>query len=279
MRGRVKFAGSSKAKPGTLMTLNGVGTRFSGDAFIGAVHHEIAGGHWVTEAELGLDPEWLAERRDLAAPAAAGLLPPVDGLHVGVVAKLDADPEGQHGVQVSLPHGSGDVDRVARLLQFHASNEFGAFFLPEVGDEVVLGYFNRDPNHPVILGSLYSRNRKPAHTPTAQNNTKAIVTRTKMKVEFDEEKKVVTITTPANNKVVLNDADKSILLGREQQHRQAEPFRHPDGQPKDITIAAAGTITIDAVQKITVNSSGAEVAVSALNITNEAKVDSPGRAP
>jgi len=164
VRGRVKFAGSSKAKPGTLIRLAGVGTRFSGDAFIGAVRHEISSGQWVTEAELGLDPEWLAERR--AAPA----LPPVPGLHVGVVSKLD-DPEGQFRVQVSLPLMETTPSTVwATLMQFHASNGFGAFFLPEIGDEVVLGYLNGDPNHPVILGSLYSNNQACPHSGSAEQH-------------------------------------------------------------------------------------------------------------
>jgi Rhs element Vgr protein len=275
IQGSVKFQGSAKAKPGDLLTLAGLGPRINGDAYVSSVHHEIADGGWVTEAQFGLSQDWFVERRDLAAPPAAGLLPPVEGLQVGIVTKLDSDPENQNRIQVRVPvmESSGQMMVWARLLQFYASNTFGAFFVPEIGDEVVLGYFNHDPSHPVILGSLYSKNRKPPYTPEAENNTKAIVTRTKLKVEFEEKDKVITIITPGNNKIVLSDKDKSILL---QDQNNNIVKLNPDGilmdSPKDIKINAKGVITIDAVGKISVTSSTADVAVSALNITNTANV-------
>ena len=272
IQGSVKFIGSSKAKPGEVLTLAGLGARFNGDAFVSSVQHEIAEGHWFTEAQFGLPENWFVERRDLAGPPAAGLLPPVEGLQVGVVTKLDADPENQNRIQVSVPV-MDDLKVWARLLQFYASNTFGAFFVPEIGDEVVLGYFNHDPSHPVILGSLYSKNQKPPYTPEAENNTKAIVTRTKMKVEFDEKDKVITIVTPGNNTIIISDKDKSIVL---QDQNSNLVKLNPDGilmdSPKDIKINAKGVITIDAVGKISVTSSTADVAVSALNITNTANV-------
>jgi uncharacterized protein involved in type VI secretion and phage assembly len=142
---------------------------------------------------------------------------------------------------------------------------------------VVIGYVNGDANDPVILGSLYSSNRTPAYAPEAQNNTKAIVTRTKMKVEFDEAKRIVTIATPAHSKVVLDDDSKSILLSDQNGNSvQLSPSGIRMDSPRDIRLTAAGTITIDAVQQIAVNSSGADVAVSAMNITNEAKLKFTG---
>jgi hypothetical protein len=52
---------------------------------------------------FGLAPEWLAERTDVVAPPASGFSPGVEGLQVGVVKKLDQDPEGEHKIQVALP--------------------------------------------------------------------------------------------------------------------------------------------------------------------------------
>ena len=45
-----------------------------------------------------------------------------------------------------------------------------------------------------------------------KNNTKAIVTREKMRIEFNEEKKVITISTPGKNTVEISDDDKHIKL-------------------------------------------------------------------
>ena len=70
---------------------------------------------------------------------------------------------------------------------------------------MILGYFNNDPSHPVILGSLYSSNKKPPYELTADNYKKAIITKGQLKIEFDDEKKILTIVTPANNQIVIDD--------------------------------------------------------------------------
>jgi len=278
IRGKMRFQGSAKAKVGALIKLVGVGTRFSGDVFIGAVTHELEAGHWITTAEFGVSPAWLTEQHDVMAPAAAGLLPGIGGLHVGKVTKLDGDPDGQQRVQVSIPVLGSTAQPVwARLLQFYASNAIGAFFVPELSDEVVLGFFDNDPTHPVILGSLYSSNRAPPYTLTAENNTKALVTRCKSKIEFDEENKVITVITPGKNKIVLSDQDQSILL-LDQNNNRAE--LNPGGitldSPKDIKVKANGTITLDAIGAINI-SSQADVKSTGLNVLCEGQVGFTGK--
>lgn len=273
IRGRMKFQGSAKAKAGSLIELAGVGNRFNGTVFVTAVNHEIANGNWLTEVEFGLSPDWFAEQRDIVAPPAAGLLPGVEGLLVGVVTKLDGDPEGEQKIQVKVPVLQAETEGVwTRLAQFYASDGIGAFFVPEIGDEVVLGYFNNDPSHPVILGSLYSSKRKPPYALAAENNTKAIVTRSKMKLEFEEKDKVITISTPGNNKIVISDKDKSILI-QDQNNNKVE--LKPDGivldSPKDISITAKGKITLDAMQTIGITAKQ-DVKTAGLNISNEAQV-------
>ena len=93
MRGSMRFQGSADAKVGELMELAGVGSRFAGNVFVSAVRHSIADGNWTTEVEFGMPQDWFSEKRDLVAPPASGLLPGIEGLHVGVVKKLDADPQ------------------------------------------------------------------------------------------------------------------------------------------------------------------------------------------
>ncbi len=273
VQGRMKFQGSALAGVGTLIELAGVGTRFSGNVFVGAVRHEITAGEWITEVSFGLPARWLTERTDVVAPPASGWLPGVGGLQVGVVMKLDADPEGEQRVQVSVPVMKAATDGVwARLASFYGSSGFGAFFLPEIGDEVVLGYFNDDPSHPVILGSLYSSKHAPPYSLTAANNTKAIVTRSKTKIEFDDDKKVITITTPGNNKIVLSDDAKSILV-QDQNNNKIELGTGGItlDSPKDIKITAKGGITLDAVNAISITSK-ADVKTAGLNVNNEAQV-------
>lgn len=272
IQGRMRFQGSAKAKAGEMIELGGVGNRFNGNVFVSSVHHAVADGNWTTEVEFGMPQEWFAENRDLVAPPASGLLPGIEGLHVGVVKKLDADPEGQYKVQVSIPVLQAETDGVwARLTKFYASEGFGAFFVPEIGDEVVLGYFNNDPSNPVILGSLYSSKRKPAYEMTADNFKKAIVTKSKLTLEFDDDKKVVTVVTPAKNKIVISDDDKSILL---QDQTGNKVKLSQDGilldSPKDISIKAQGKISLSAVGNVEIDSK-ADMTAGATNITHSAK--------
>ncbi len=273
IRGRMKFQGSAKAKIGGLIELEGVGNRFNGNVFVSSVSHEIANGNWVTDVELGMSPNWFAEQRDLVAPPAAGLLPGVEGLQIGVVKKLDQDPDGQHKVQVSVPILQAETEGVwARLASFYASNKFGAFFIPEIGDEVVLGYLNNDPSNPVILGSLYSSKLAPPYELSADNFTKAIVTKSELKLEFDDEKKIITIITPGGNKIVISDEDKSILLQDQNDNKvELSDSGIVLDSPKDISITAKGKITIDATGEIGV-SSKADVSVDGLNINQTANV-------
>ena len=278
IRGRMKFQGSALAKVGGLITLKGVGARYNGDVFVSAIHHELIDGNWVTEAEFGVSPAWFVERTDVVAPPAAGFLPGVEGLQIGVVMKLDGDPEGEQRIQVSTPVMRPTTDGVwARLTKFYASDSFGAFFIPEIGDEVVLGYLNNDPSHPIILGSLYSSKRKPPYELTAQNNLKAIVTRCKSKIEFNEEDKVITITTPGNNKLIFSDKDKSILM-QDQNNNKLE--LNPSGitmdSPKNISITAKGTITLDAIGTVSITSK-ADVKSAGLNVNCEGQVGFVGK--
>lgn len=273
IRGRMKFQGNAKARVGELIELARVGNRFNGKVLVTAVLHDISDGNWITEVEFGRAPDWFVERPDVGAPAASNWLPAVSGLQIGIVKKLDADPEGESRVQVSVPVMQADHDTVwARLTNFYGSNGFGAFFVPEIGDEVVLAYLNGDPSHPVILGSLYSSKRKPPYELSAENNTKAIVTHCKSKIEFDDAKKIITVTTPGNNKVVLSDEGKSILL-QDQNSNKVE--LGPDGitldSPKDIKISAKGSIAIDAIGAISI-SSEADVKSRGLNVSCDAQV-------
>lgn len=273
IRGHLSFQGSALAKPNAILEVVGVGTRFAGNVFISKVQHSVSDGNWTTRVEFGLPPSWFTETADIVAPQASGLTAGIGGLHVGVVTKLDADPQSQLRIQVNIPVLGSDATPVwARLAQFYASNAFGAFFIPEIGDEVILGFFNNDPSHPVILGSLYSSKHNAAYSLTAENNTKAIVTRSKLKMEFDDDKKIITLITPANNKIVISDDGKSILL-QDQTSNKVE--LNTSGitldSPKDISITAKGKITLTATGNIEATSQ-ADVKGSGLNVSLEAKV-------
>jgi Rhs element Vgr protein len=272
-RGKFSFYGAAEAIPGCIIDLKGLGRRFNGKAFIGSVTHFIKDNEWITEAGIGIDSGCITDEPDVVSPPAAGLLPGMEGLHTAVVKKLDGDPAREYRIQVELPWMEGkDKLLWARLATIYASNGCGSFWLPEPNDEVLIGFVNNDPTHPVILGELYGSKHKPPYEYEEKNNTKAFVTREKMQIEFDEEKKTITVSTPEKNKVEISDDGKYIKLS--DQHKNE--IKMDSGgitlsSSKDIKLTAKGGITIDATTKFS-GTAKQDVSLDGLNVKIQAKV-------
>ena len=272
-RGKVSFYGAVEVVPGCVIELKGLGKRFNGNAFIGSVTHIIEKNEWITEAGIGVDPACITDEPDVVGPAAAGLLPGMEGLHTAVVKKLDGDPTGEYRIQVELPWLEGENKLLwARLSSLYGTNGSGTFWLPEPDDEVLVGFVNNDPVHPVILGSVYGAKHKPPYEYTAENNMKALVTREKLKIEFDEEKKIITISTPGNNKVELNDDGKSITLTDANGNEvKMDKNGISLSSAKDIKLSAKGNIMMDATMKLS-GSAKQDASLEGLNVTVQGKM-------
>ena len=93
--GDARFQGTAVVAPGKYVTLAGLGARFDGDHFVSSVRHDISGGNWVTEVNIGLSPEWYLQSQPVEAHSAAGLLPGMAGLFNATVKQIDADPDSE----------------------------------------------------------------------------------------------------------------------------------------------------------------------------------------
>jgi Rhs element Vgr protein len=273
VRGSVTFQGNAKAQINSLIELAGVGDRFNGSHYIGAVHHSVEQGQWLTTVDLGLAPAWSAEHRDIGAPPAAGWLPPVDGLQIGIVSQLNDDPQSQYRIKVKVPAlGENNNELWARLSSYYATSESGNFFIPEIGDEVLLGYINQDPGQPIVLGSLYSSEKAMPYELTAENDTKAIVTKNKLKIEFNDDKKIITITTPGANTITISDDEKLIKLADQNSNTiTMDESGITLNSPKDITISAAGNISLKSSGDTSIDATG-DASIKGMNVSAEANV-------
>lgn len=217
IRGRAKFQGVASLAPGQIVELQGVGDRFNGKVFLSAVRHEISDGNWITDVEFGLDDSWFVERFQVTQPRAAGLIPPISGLQIGIVTQIADDPLGENRIMVRLPLiDDQDEGSWARIATLDAGNDRGSFFLPEIDDEVVVGFLHDDPRHPVVLGMLHSSSRAAPLTATEDNHEKGIRTRSGMNLLFNDDQKNILLDTPDGNKVEISGEDQSITL--EDQH-------------------------------------------------------------
>ncbi len=272
IQGELKYQGTTDAVTGKYITLAGLGDRFNGDHFVSGVFHDISHGNWVTEASIGLSPIWFSEEPDIVAPPASGLLPGVRGLFTGTVKKMYEDPDSQYRILVDLPLFDSNGEGLwARLANFYATSGAGAFFLPEVGDEVVVGFLNEDPRYPIILGSLYSATKnKPFNglDPNEKNTTKAIVSKSGIVVKFDDENKIFTIDTPNKNTAVFSDKDKQVSIKDQNGNSivmSESGIEIKSG--KDITIEASQNLNLKGNQGVTIASSGGDVTVKGMNVS------------
>ena len=254
IRGRCKFIGSALVHPGDCVTLEGMGARFNGKAYVTAVRHEVGAGAWYTHVQVGLSPEFFYQKQMVAEVASAGLNPSVSGLQIGIVVQLEQDPDGEDRIQVKLPILDKEAKGTwARVSTLDAGNKRGSYFRPEIGDEVIVAFVNDDPRDAVVLGMLNSK-KNPAPLPTKDtNHIKGFVTRSEIKVLFDDEKKIITISTPAGNKLIISDDEKSITTT----DQSGNEWKMSDAgiamkSPKDIKIEATGNLSLKATGDLTI---------------------------
>jgi len=183
----------------------------------------------------------------VAPHPAGGLLPPVDGLQLGLVTALEGDPDGEYRVQVRIPMIDASEEGVwARIALLDAGEERGTYFRPEVGDEVVLGFLGGDPRNPIILGGVHSSAFPPPIDPADDNHKKGTVTRSGIRFVFDDETTDATLETPNGNTVVLSDDEGSITMADENGN---SVLLDSDGvtidSAADVTVTASGDVTIE----------------------------------
>ena len=268
IRGRVKLSGNADFKPGAMIKMDGVGNRFNGNVYVTAVKHEIGNGKWDTHLQFGLDPQQYAvqHQEDINDMSSAGLVSAIRGLQIGKVVQLQNDPDGEDRILVRTP----TIDNAARgiwtrVASLDAGKERGAFFRPEIDDEVIVGFINDDPRHAVMLGMLHS-SAKPAPIKAQDvNNEKGFTTRSKMHVSFNDDTKTIRIDTPAGNSITLDEAGTKIEIVDQNSNKMTmDTSGIKLESPMNIDIKAGANLTIAA---------GASLSISAASLSAKADAD------
>ncbi len=131
------------------------------------------------------------------------------GVVIGLVTN-NQDPEGMGRVRVTFPwRGEGDESYWARIASLMAGNDRGTFFLPEVGDEVLVAFDHGDISHPYVLGALWNGQDVPPETNSdGQNNIRMIKSRSGHVIRLDDTQaqEKVEIQTKAGHRILLDDS-------------------------------------------------------------------------
>lgn len=264
IRGRARFTGFAAIKPGDLVKLNGVGDRFNGKAYVTAVKQDIGDGTWDTHIQFGLDPDrYSCIHADIPDTLAAGLAGGVHGLQIGVVVQLENDPDGEDRIRVKIPViDNNDQGIWTRVASLDAGNDRGAFFRPEIGDEVIVGFINDDPRHAVVLGMLNSSAKPAPITARDVNHEKGFTTRSKMHLSFNDDTKTITIDTPAGNSIKIDEQGMKIEIKDQSSNKiTMESSGIKIESPMNIEIKAGVNLTLSAAASLSIG--GASLGVKA----------------
>jgi len=255
--GRARVQGFSKAVPGITIAIEGMGDRINGMAWVSGVRHEISQGNWVTDLQLGLSQELHLEKFPEQSPAAASLLPRINGLHTAIVSALEGDPDSEGRIRIKIPSVSLDGEGIwARVSALDAGKDRGSVFLPEIDDEVVVGFLDDDPTQPVVLGGLFSSAKASPLTASDDNHQKGFTTRSGMHVMFNDDKKTITIDTPKGNKLTLDEDKKQISIKDQNGNKillSSSGITLDSG--KDVTIKAKGDIKLEGMKGLELKAS------------------------
>lgn len=137
----------------------------------------------------------------------------VAGLQMGQVTN-NQDPDQMGRVQVSLPDSGGVTSSSwASVVQPMAGGSYGVYMVPEVGDQVLVGFIGNDHDHPIVLGGLYNQGQSKSYD--SDNYKKNIATKGANTVALYDKpgEESITITNTDNgNAITLNMKDKSITI-------------------------------------------------------------------
>ncbi len=133
------------------------------------------------------------------------------GVQVGRVVS-NVDP-GQRGRLVVSLFWQNSTLLLAPMASLHCGAGFGWTVMPEVGDEVLVGFQDADPERPVILGSLWNG----VHTPPREefatgdesenNYVKRLITKSGIRIHITDTpgKESISLATPRSNHLLLSE--------------------------------------------------------------------------
>jgi uncharacterized protein involved in type VI secretion and phage assembly len=173
------------------------------------------------------------------------------------VVSLD-DPEGLSRVQVRLLAFDGttqqDAPMWARVVAPFAGADRGAFWLPDVDDEVFVVLVQGDPRQPVILGGLWNgASTPPAQIESGANKHKVLKSKNGITFTMEDEsgQETLKLETPGGQKVTLKDGPGSITI--------------EDSNGNSIKLETSG-ITITAAAKVSVQAASVDVSAGMVKV-------------
>ena len=179
----------------------------------------------------------------------------VSHLVIGVVSELHPSTLGR--VRVKFPHLEDIASDWCSVVSPMGGPERGFVMLPEVGDNVLVGFEHGDPLRGFILGSIWNQQQKipPGDGKSRENNLRFIRSRSGHIVRLDDTKgreKIEIIDKSAKQSIVIDSAANTITVMTEKGDVSVSAKSGKvNVQASDITIKSTGSVTIEASGTLT----------------------------
>ncbi|MFB6887707.1 VgrG-related protein [Kitasatospora sp. NPDC056327] len=233
--------GTPRLRVGSVVELAGVGPPFAGTYTVTACDHVIDGVNgYRTRVRTGPPPPPIVPAPDSMIGR---------GLAVGVVTDNRApDPGRQGAVRVQLPWLSGEyVTDWARTVQWGGKGG-GGMVVPDVGDEVLVGFEQGCLDRPFVIGGLYNGQDRPTdHSiplvgPEGRANRRSLCSREGDRVEL------LNVPDGARGVRLVSGDDKLTAY----LDRGTTTIKLSAGEGSDavtLTLDGSGSLTIDAGER------------------------------
>ncbi|AFZ01408.1 VgrG-related protein [Calothrix sp. PCC 6303] len=289
-----KAEGNPEIRPGKVVKLQDMG-KYSGKYYVTETRHLFEARVYTTEFNVrGLREDSLA---NFISPQAR--LQPGQTLMIGIVSN-NKDPKKWGRVKVKFPTLTDKHESDwARVVSVGAGKNRGFDCLPEVNDEVLVGFEHGDIHRPFVIGGVWNgKDAPPANVDDSvvegKVRLRTLKTRTGHTLQFVEEdkgdsKKGVYLNTVYGHKLHLNDSDKLIDIKTKDNYQVTLDDQNKKiliktnkgyicelndqsqkitlkASSQEIVLKASGQIEINAQQNITLKVGGNKIEISTTNI-------------
>lgn len=240
-------SGNPALVAGTSVQIKAVGDRFSGTYFVTNTLHVYNARHGYN-TQFGITGYHPATLFSLLTRVEEEKLFVPTGLVIGIVTD-NQDPEGYGRVKVKYPWLSGDhASDWARVVVPGGGDQRGLEFLPEINDEVLVGFEMGDIRYPYVLGGLWNGKDAPpdAHVTGGGKVQKRIIrSRTGHMITLDDSDGGggITIVDSKGNKLVLDSGSNALQITVQ----------------GDTSLKAQGNLTLEAQGKVQIKGMGISV--------------------
>ena len=261
--------GNPNVRAGTAVNIKSVGARFGGKYLVTRAFHRyrqkeystqfwISGGEDTITGILGKNGQDAAHDGNNSSSKATA-----NGLMVGLVTD-NKDPENRGRVKVKFPQMGDAIESFwIPLTTPNAGNKRGFAFLPELNDEVIVGFLNGDPNFGYVLGAVWNGSDKlpePAGLPSGPLLQGSQVVRRVIRSRVGHEIVIVDNPVTPEGIIIIDKTTKNwikVLTSPDKIEVQGQADITATSATGNIVAkASAGKVTVEAAQNVEIKATG-----------------------